>query len=170
MKKINRFAPTGKMYGGRNYEPAAREKGKTLYAAYWTTIEKCERTTVVQFRFPLQFGMLRAADWAEKEIIDAADWMDLQRCGSSGYESSLSEAAKARMLKQRLRFMMPLYEGHCKVLHRCTSMTLSVGMNQLQIEMAVDESLNANIGDAVEEAMDRMAAWMRENAYQMQMN
>jgi hypothetical protein len=49
-------------------------------------------------------------------------------------------------------------------------MTLSVGMNQLQIEMAVDESLNANIGDVVEEAMDRMAAWMRENAYQMQMS
>ena len=169
MKKINRLLSSDTQ-NGRHYKgPAARLRAKTLYASYWTTIEKCERTTVVQFRFPLQFGMLRAADWAEKEIIDAADWMELQRCGCSE-DTSLSEAAKARMLKQRLRFMMPLYEGHCKVLHRCTSMTLSVGMNQLQIEMAVDESLNANIGDVVEEAMDRMAAWMRENAYQMQMN
>jgi hypothetical protein len=100
---------------------------------------------------------LRAADWAEKEISDAACWLALHRRVQGD-------------LATRLRFMMPRHSGKRKVMHHTRMMELTVGMGRYQIEMVLKRKPDCEaMSDEIDDAMECMVAWMRENAYMRQM-
>jgi prophage antirepressor-like protein len=99
----------------------------------------------------------RAADWAEKEISDAACWLALHRRVQGD-------------LATRLRFMMPRHSGKRKVMHHTRMMELTVGMGRYQIEMVLKRKPDCEaMSDEIDDAMECMVAWMRENAYMRQM-
>ena len=130
-----------------------KTKDKIIFAAYWTTMETDGRNLSVRFRFPMSFGMLRAADWAEREIEAAAD-----RCAAA------PDCADADV-GERLRFMMPLRRGGRKVIHGVRSMVLSVGDGSLQIETTLRvKGSRADMADRMDDDVTRMVAWMREKA------
>jgi hypothetical protein len=139
---------------------------KRIFAAYWTTIEVNENEVTVRFSFPMNLGLLRAAEWAEREMQEAADWLA---------EWEDADEMPARM-KERLRYMMPQRKGHRKLLHRSGMMELTLGGGGFEIKGVVrmkgdhihtDERMMA--ANKIDEAMESMAAWMRENAYAMQL-
>jgi hypothetical protein len=143
--------------GGATMKSDKMNDGTIVFASYWTTVEMSDRLVAVRFRFPMEFGLLRAADWAEKEISEAACWLALHRRVQGD-------------LATRLRFMMPRHSGKRKVMHHTRMMELTVGMGRYQIEMVLKRKSDCEaMSDEIDDAMECMVAWMRENAYMRQM-
>lgn len=148
-----------------------KTKKKNIYAAYWTTIERDERELTVNFRFPMDFGLLRAADWAEKEILDAADWLaeELEDEGAD-YLADSAGRSRRHKLTEQLHWMMPLKTGRRKLLHRTKTMELTLGGGNFQIVMTASRKSGVDeMADQMEAAVTQTARWMRENAYVMQL-
>ena len=136
---------------------AGVKNGKTVFAAYWTTVEMADNEVAVMFRFPMKFGMLRAADWAEAEIHEAADWY------------AMGERAQADVGLRQFS-VMPCHKGQRKLLYRTGRMTLTLGMGRYQIEMVMTRGKNRLSAAAdIDDAIDSMTGWMRRNAYMMQL-
>jgi hypothetical protein len=137
--------------------PVVKDACKTVFAAYWTTVDVTDSKTVLRFRFPIEFGMLRAADWAEKEMHEAADWFVM--CGM-----------EHPSIGRPLHFMMPRHEGKRKLLHCGRMMELTLDMGRYQIDMVLrycDDCLRT--ADNIDDAVEDMVKWMRGNAYMLRL-
>jgi len=131
---------------------------KTVFAAYFTTMDLNERDVVVNFRFPMEFGMLRAADWAEKEMHMAGEW--------------LAGSFDCYNMSERLRYMIPLHEGKRKVLYRTriADAELTLGGGCFRIEMVLKRMDDFILmADSLDKAVDEMVSWMRMNAYSVRL-
>ena len=129
---------------------------KPVFAAYFTTMDLNERDVVVNFRFPMEFGMLRAADRAEKEIRMAGEW--------------LAGSFDCYNMTERLRYMMPLHEGKRKVLHRTRIAELTLGGGCFRIEMVLKRMDDFILmADSLDKVVDEMVSWMRMNAYSVRL-
>ena len=137
---------------------SARETdGKTVFSAYWTTVEVTDYQMAVRFRFPMKFGMLRAAEWAEKEMHEAAD--------RYAEGDSMQTGINLRLFQ-----MMPYHTGKRKLLHRVGKMVLTLGMHSFQIEMVMSRSKDRlSVANDIDDTIERMAEWMRMNAYILQL-
>ena len=133
-----------------------RNNEKTVYTAYFTTMDLNESDVAVNFRFPMAFGLLRAADWAEKEMRMAGEW--------------LAGSFDCYDMAERLRFMMPLNDGKRKVLYRNRTVELTLGGGCFRIEMVLKRMDDfVRMADAIDEGVDEMVTWMRRNAYQLKL-
>ena len=139
---------------------ASLKNGKTVWAAYWTTLQKNDRMLLVRFRFPMAFGMLRAAEQVAGEAAELARWL---RRGELKNAEALSI--------ERLQWVMPYHEGTRKLLNAEGLMDLTLGAKQFQVEMLLPlrGTATERLADALEDAAEDMAWWMVYNAYSLRL-
>lgn len=139
---------------------ASLKNGKTVWAAYWTTLQKNDRMLLVRFRFPMAFGMLRAAEQVAGEAAELARWLRT---------NELKEAEALSI--ERLQWVMPYHEGTRKLLNAEGLMDLTLGAKQFQVEMLLPlrGANTERLAEALEEAAEDMAWWMVDNAYSLRL-
>ncbi len=133
---------------------------QTVWAAYWTTLETCSVGIRVRFRFPMNFGMLRAAEQAAGEMAELAAWL---RAGKLAEAEQLSE--------ERLQWMMPWRDGKRKVMNHEGDMELTLGAKQMQIQMAMSFHGRSaeELAEELEDAAEDICWWMKEKAYSLRL-
>ena len=151
---------TNEMKKEKMAKTASLKNGKTVWAAYWTTLQKNDRMLLVRFRFPMAFGMLRAAEQVAGEAAELARWL---RRGELKNAEALSI--------ERLQWVMPYHEGTRKLLNAEGLMDLTLGAKQFQVEMLLPlrGTATERLADALEDAAEDMAWWMVYNAYSLRL-